>query len=410
MKGCCMKLNFNLFGCCVMAFISLNSCNNLKSDYKSSALDAYNDSVSKSWKLKGLKNTKQQEVQDISFNIVSVKNPAILDRDFRRNYLESLVKARNIDVMNSAEIEKFLEELHPNKMGSIDEFKVVKDGIFKNNQAVIFEDVIFNDCFESGYWIALSDDYGKNWKRYYTGITVNKNYYFKCNSKIPLWKSCTILQVEAVKVKKISDRILPSKSEEYVTIRDSIAIELDISKIIEDSDNDGLTDIVEERMLLNPHNPDTDGDGVTDANDKNPRFKSTKTAKSILYEVLMESYLYYDKNTFQIDLSNLPKIKKNSYNYERSDLISIFVTDDKDIQGLGLKNETLIVMSSNDYEKYKIKYPFSFSRRDYSKMFLCDGEEDVYIIDESSCSSGNTYLIEKNDEGWGVSFFGGYNI
>lgn len=178
-----------------MAFISLNSCNNLKSDYKSSALDAYNDSVSKSWKLKGLKNTKQQEVQDISFNIVSVKNPAILDRDFRRNYLESLVKARNIDVMNSAEIEKFLEELHPNKMGSIDEFKVVKDGIFKNNQAVIFEDVIFNDCFESGYWIALSDDYGKNWKRYYTGITVNKNYYFKCNSKIPLWKSCTILQV-----------------------------------------------------------------------------------------------------------------------------------------------------------------------------------------------------------------------
>jgi hypothetical protein len=52
--------------------------------------------------------------------------------------------------------------------------------VSKNNQAVIYEeDNKFNSCSESGYLIELSDDYGRNW--YYTGITVNKKFYFKCN-------------------------------------------------------------------------------------------------------------------------------------------------------------------------------------------------------------------------------------
>lgn len=393
-----------------MAFISLNSCNYVSSDYKSSALDAYNGSVSKSWKLKRLKNTKQQEVQDVSFNIVSVKNPAILNRDFRRNYVDSQIKVRNIDVMNSKEVEKLRKELNEDKMGSIDNYFAIKNGSFKNNQAVIYEDDKFNSCFESGYWIELSDDYGRNWKRYYTGITVNKKYYFKCNSKIPLWKSSKVLQIEAVKVKKISDRILLTKAEEYVTIRDSIAIELNISKIIKDSDNDGLTDIVEERMLLNPYNPDTDDDGVKDAKDKNPRFKSNETAKSILYEALMGKYSFKDNTNYQIDLFNLPKIKKNRFHNTDRELISIFVTNDKELLGLELEKETLIVMSSKEYEKYRLKYPFLFNTRDYSKMFICDGEEDVYFIKESSCSSESTYLIKKNEKGWEVSFYGGIVI
>lgn len=393
-----------------MAFITLNSCNYVNSDYKSSALDAYNDSLSKSWKLKSWKNINQQYIEDISFNIVTVKNPAILDRNFKSDYLDSLLKERNIDVLNFKEVEKFRKELNEDKMGSIDDYFAIKSGSFKNNQAVIYEDDKFNSCFESGYWIELSDDYGRNWKQYYTGITVNKKYYFKCNSKIPLWKSSTVLQIEAVKVKKISDRILLGKAEEFVTIRDSIAIELDISKIIKDSDNDGLTDIVEERMLLNPYNPDTDDDGVTDAKDKNPRFKRNKTSKSVLYEALMGKYSFKDNTNYQIDLFNLPKIKKNRFHNTDRELISIFVTNDKELLGLELEKETLIVMSSKEYEKYRLKYPFSFNTRDYSKMFICDGEEDVYFIKELSCSSESTYLVKKNKKGWEVSFYGGIVI
>lgn len=405
-----MKLNLISFGVFLLIVINLSSCNHFKTDYKSSVLDAYNDSISKSWKLKNLKNQKQVGFQLDYINVSAIKNPAILNRDFRRDFECSLIKARKIDVRNSKEMEKLWNEMHKHKIGPIDKYDAIKYGNLKNNQAVIYTDNKFNGCFEDGYWIALSNDNGKNWKRYYTGLTVNKNYYFKLNSKIPLWKNSNTIQVEVVKVKKISDRVIMLSPEKFATVKDSIAIELDISKTIKDSDNDGLTDIVEDRMFLNPNNPDTDGDGITDSKDKNPRFKNKKTAKSILYEVLMESHLYYEKDSYQVDLSNLPSIKKNNFNKERQDLISIFVSDDKEVLGLELKSETLIVMSSKEYDKYKLKYPFSFSIRDYSKMFLCDGEDDVYIIEESSCSSGSTYLIKKNDEGWEVSFFGGYNI
>jgi hypothetical protein len=45
----------------------------------------------------------------------------------------------------------------------------------------------------------------------------------------------------------------------------------------------------------------------------------------------MESYYYFDKSDYQIDLSNLPKIKKNGFNYTSGDLILNFVTDDKEL-------------------------------------------------------------------------------
>jgi hypothetical protein len=405
-----MKLNLISLGLFLLIFINLSSCNHSKVDYKSSALDAYNDSVSKSWKLEKLNGKKPLEIQNDFLNIISVKNPAILNRDFRRDFEDSLIKARRIDLSNSKEMEKLWNEVHKDKIGPIDKYDAIKYGNLKDNQAVIYTDNKFNGCFEDGYWIALSNDNGKNWKRYYTGLIVNKNYYFKSNSKIPLWKNSNTIHVEAAKVKKISDRVIMLSPEKFAMVKDSIAIELNIVKITKDSDSDGLTDIVEDIMLLNPNNPDTDGDRISDAKDKNPRFKSKKTAKSILYEVLMESHLYFDTDSYQINFSNLPKIKNNIFNKERKNLISIFVTDDKEVLGLELKNETLIIMSSKEYEKYKLKYPFSFSKRDYSKMFLCDGENSVYIIQKFSCSSGTNYLIKKNDTGWEVSFFGGYTI
>jgi hypothetical protein len=405
-----MKLNLIYLGVFSLIIINLSSCNHFKSDFKSLAMDTYNDSISKSWKLKEMKNEKATEFQLDYVTIVSVKKPTILNRDFRTNFVDSLIKARKIDLRDTKRMERLWKELHKEKVGPIDKFDAVKYETFNNNKAAIFTDNIFNGCYESEYWIVLSTDNGKSWKKYFTGLTVNKNYYFKNNSKIPLWKNSHILQIEAVKVKKISDRILPIKMEEFQTIRDSIAILLDLSKITLDSDHDGLTDIVEDRMLLNPINPDTDSDGIIDSKDKNPRFKTIKSSKSILYEILMKSYLYYDNDNYQIDLSNLPKIKKNNCDNGRHDLISIFVTDDKEIQGLELKNESLIVMSSKEYEKYRLKYPFSFTTKDYSKMFLCDDEDDVFLIESSGCSSGTTYLIKKNYKGWEVSILEGYNI
>lgn len=399
-----MKKNIFLFS----FFILLVSCNHSKTDYKSSALDAYNDSVSKSWKLEKLNRKKPLEIQNDFITVISLQNPAVLNIKSENDYYDSLIKAKKINVQDGRSFIKFLDEIETTKIGSIVKKNIVKYGKSKNNQAIIYTDDLFNDCFERGYWIALSNDNGKNWKQYYTGLTVNKNYYLKSNSKIALWKNLNILQVEAAEVKIISDRILPSKSEEFGVLRDSLAIQFDISKIILDSDNDGLTNIVEEKMLLNPNNPDTDGDGIIDSEDKNPRFKPKKTAKSILYEALMNKYVFENNMDYQINLSKLPK--KRNYPAKVNNSISIFVTDDVDIKGLELDNETLVVMNSKEYKAYKLKYAFSFATKEISKMFLCDNEKDVYIIETSSCMSGGSYLIKKNDKGWEVLFRLGYII
>jgi hypothetical protein len=50
-----------------------------------------------------------------------------------------------------------------------------------------------------------------------------------------------------------------------------------VSDITRDSDNDGLTDIEEERLGLDPHNPDTDGDGIKDGEDICPNLSQKTT-------------------------------------------------------------------------------------------------------------------------------------
>lgn len=403
-----MKLKLVCFGLFLLIFINFISCNRFKTDYASSVRDAYKDSISKSWKLKELKNEKPVVAVPEYIKVVPIKNPVILNRYSYRDFSDSLIKARNIDKKDYKILNKLNEEVSKMKVGPIDKWDAIKSSDFQNYRAIIYTNNKYNDFSYDGYWLALSNDKGKNWKRYYTGLTENKNYYFKNNSKIPLWKDSNTIQIEAAIVRKIADRINLLSAEKFGTIRDSIALQLDISKIILDSDSDGLTDIVEERMLLNPKNPDTDGDGIIDSKDKNPRFKSKKSPKSILYEVLMGNYKFEDPYIFQIDLNNLPKNKYSNSN--KTDAISIFVTDDNDIKGLDLKDETLIVMTSKEYNKYMFEYPFSFRTRNYSQMFLCNNEDDIYIIDESDSSSGTTYLVKKTDKGREVSFLEGYNI
>ena len=194
----------------LLIIVNLLSCNRVKSDYKSSARDAYFDSVSKSRKLEKLKNKVAVEFQSDFVTIVTLKDPALLIRKDENDYFDSLTKAKKIDLGDQNGIAKVFYEIGKLKTGPIVNINIVKYGTLKNNQAIIYTDNLYNDCFEKGYWIALSKDYGKNWIKYYTGLTVDKNYYFKYNSKIPLWKNPNTLQIEGVITKKIADRILPS--------------------------------------------------------------------------------------------------------------------------------------------------------------------------------------------------------
>jgi hypothetical protein len=376
--------------------------------YKSKQEEIYFDSISKKWKDYEFHPVDVEIAKKIPYNFINVEkinNAAPINkRDVFSNYYDSIMDLNKKDRNNFEKFDSIMAIVENQKIGPIKKMSIVKEGRLGNKWGILYIDSKYDDFIYGGwgYWIAISNDNGKNWNQYYTGLTENYYFYFKRNSKIPLWKDINTIQIESAIVRQKSAVMHPIPAE-YEIVEDNLAVEIDLSKIILDSDNDGLTDVAELKMLLKPNNPDTDGDGIIDSEDKNPRFKSCKTNKSIIYESLIENYSPDEKGKMYIDLSNPQTIKENIENSFDYDGISIFVTDNEDLQRIDLKKTTLIIMSSKEYEEYEKKYPSHFIKSNYSQMFKCDKKKDTYKIHTSYLTGGNTYLIKKTKDGWTIS-------
>lgn len=376
--------------------------------YKSKQEEIYFDSISKKWKDYEFRPVDVEIAKKIPYNFINVEkinNAAPINkRDVFSNYYDSIMDLNKKDRNNFEKFDSIMTIVENQKIGPIKKMSIVKEGRLGNKWGILYIDSKYDDFIYGGwgYWIAISNDNGKNWNQYYTGLTENYFFYFKRNSKIPLWKDINTIQIESAIVRQKSAVMHPIPAE-YEIVEDNLAVEIDLSKIILDSDNDGLTDVAELKMLLNPNNPDTDGDEIIDSEDKNPRFKSCKTNKSIIYESLIENYSPDEKGEMYIDLLNPQTIKENSENSFDYDGISIFVTDNEDLQRIDLKKTTLIIMSSKEYEEYEKQYPSHFIKSNYSQMFKCDKKKDTYKIHTSYLTGGNTYLIKKTKDGWTIS-------
>ncbi len=275
----------------------------------------------------------------------------------------------------------------------------VKSDKYKNKWVILYVDDLLDNFYIEGYWIAISNDFGKSWKRYYTGLTQNRYYDLKQNSRIPLLKDSETMQIEGMIVRSVYDSVRYSKTD---TIQDNIAIQFDLNKLIQDSDNDGLTDVIEAKLLTNPHNKDTDGDGVCDLLDTNPRYKSIRSDKVILYETLLEN-INWDKQdifsgiTQDLDLTRIPKHKKEVSTFE---FVRILVTDDSEILGLDPHKSRMIIMSSSEYKTYIHKYPSHSNVYFCSPMFRCDDLKNASKINIEFFPSQLYFLVTKTKNGW----------
>lgn len=395
--------------CILLTFTFGNSFSQDEKKYKSKEEDAYYDSLRKTWEHKeftpvSVETAKKNEYDYVK--IVKINNPAIYNsRQVFSEYWDSIMQSQNKNMNDFIKFDSIIQAMRNEKIGIIPKMSVIKQEKSGSNWAIIYTDSKYDDFIYGGwgYWLALSYDNGETWKKYYTGLTENCYYYLKRNSKIPLWKDSSTLQIEATIVRQISEVIHPMPAE-FETIQDSIAVQLKISQITQDSDNDGLTDIVEKKMMLDHNILDSDGDGIIDSEDKNPRFKSTKTEKSLIYETLIENFRPNKKGEMELDLTNPPVYEKSKTDslYGDFESVNIFVTDDMDLQGLELHGETMIIMTSKEYEEYKLKYPSHFIKSSYSQMFKCDKKKDTYKIQTSQLTGGSTYIIQKTKKGWKI--------
>jgi len=398
-----------------ICMLTIISCGNTfaqdrdEKKYSSKEQDLYYENLRKSWEHKEFTPVSLETATKNPYGYVKVdtiENPAYYNpKQVFSAYRDSIMDSQKENIKDFKKYDSIMQAMFNDKIGGIPKMSIIKQGKYGNNLAMIYTDSKYDDFIYGGwgYWIALSSDNGITWKHFYTGLTENYYYFFKRNSKIPLWKDSTTLQIEGAIVRQVTQVMHPMPAE-FEAIHDNIAIQLDLTKICKDSDNDGLTDIVEDKMLLNPNNADTDGDGINDSDDKNPRFKSIKTDKSLIYETLIENFKPNNRGVMEIDIANPPVCKKSEMDslYGYFNTVNLLVTDDPDFQHLNLQTEKLIIMTTEEYRNYKLKYPSHFIKSDCTPMFKCDKMKDTYIISTSELTSSTTYVIQKTKKGWKI--------
>ena len=131
------------------------------------------------------------------------------------------------------------------------------------------------------YWIFRSAD-GKNWERpIYTALREYRPYVVRARSAIPLLSSDgTQVQIE-VSIRQANESAIsfPPIDLSAARTQSNIYVHAALADLGRDSDRDGLSDLVEQRLMLDPHNPDSDGDGVPDGTDPTPNLANMPVGK-----------------------------------------------------------------------------------------------------------------------------------
>lgn len=122
-----------------------------------------------------------------------------------------------------------------------------------------------------GYWIHLSEDGGRTWRDpLYTGLAERFPYVVRAHSKLPIFDGETLkleVYVEELDTQSITYPPVGLRSKRRAK---NLYLQIPIATLRQDSDGDGITDIVEKHLLLDPNNPDSDGDGIPDGEDFMP--------------------------------------------------------------------------------------------------------------------------------------------
>ena len=96
-------------------------------------------------------------------------------------------------------------------IGDIDRFSILKHEKKGKVEAFIYYDFKYVETFtgEPEIWVAYSDDNGKSWSHYYSGIVQKQPLFVKWYSSYPLINEQGDLQIEACLLRQMSSFIMP---------------------------------------------------------------------------------------------------------------------------------------------------------------------------------------------------------
>jgi len=122
-----------------------------------------------------------------------------------------------------------------------------------------------------GYWLHLSFDRGQHWEGpYYLGFVEQYPYVVQTVSRMPAFSgNHAQIEVERREVDE-SSITFPPTGLRAKNVETNLVLDVDLDAVRRDSDGDGLTDLLEEKLLLDPRVRDTDADGLDDGDDPLP--------------------------------------------------------------------------------------------------------------------------------------------
>jgi hypothetical protein len=289
------------------------------------------------------------------------------------------------------------------KISEISKDEVLRYDSIGTKHIIMYHDFYLEDD-QMGYWIAISNDNGEKWNKYYTGLVANNFYHIKPKPSVKLFKNDSIIQLEIAIVRQMTPSTKPVGFPKYELVEDDLIMELNLNRIISDKDSDGLSDLFEKKISTNPLLKDTDSDGIEDSTDCNPRYPNIKNKYSNLYKYLLE---FGGDDT--ISFANF-EFKSPHGEMINKGHVYVIVTDDKNVINLTNTNNKYIFMTSEEYEGYIKENLVSPERLIVSPMFKVDNKLGYYKIQIDWNMWGVTYLIIEKENEWIVKMIDSYII
>lgn len=296
---------------------------------------------------------------------------------------------------------------------ALEAFKVVRYSASGDLTAAISLSQLVDPTGEvsgGGYWLHLSSDHGHTWRPpLYLGFEQYVPYVVLARSKLPLIRG-RMLQVE-VEVREIDlSRIMfPPIAVPTRRYARDLYIELSLDDVERDSDGDGLTDLLEEKLGTNPFDPDTDHDGLRDDIDPLPQASRTgpPVADSDVVRMTLEAVFGYDKAAIHTGgpiapTDSLPSLLGSltmstaGHKAHSAPSVLFIEGDPAFFQGLTLPGR-VIVMTPEQVRVIRAKYGLFYPIQLY---IMFNHARTKAVVIWSASWTGGTLRFEKSDGRW----------